>query len=332
MPFEEFADRETRSLSGGEKRLIAIAGTAAMESDILLLDEPLAGLDGFHRKKILDLIDSFRRAGKTVIISTHSMESAALADKVVIMEEGKIISPKVPENISPVMPHSKKILFKKNRKKTGMEVFRIVSFGEFLDRPSVLRNLNGGYKLILLLLLVIAALAFPAPYAPLGVFIIGISAGYFAGNIETWRLLKGFFRILPWILVLSAIQLLFQDRNLNFLRPLSLVLRVAAVSVLVSLFSAVTPLQEILGSIRKLSVLPGCRLFARDIALAAGIALRFIPVLTEEAERIVSAQLSRGGKKGRIGMTISIIVPLFLRALERSETLIKAMMLRCYRR
>jgi energy-coupling factor transporter ATP-binding protein EcfA2 len=99
LPFGEFADRKTSFLSGGEKRRVAIAGTSAMESDILLLDEALTSLDGFNQKKILGVIESFRKAGKTVIISTHSMETAALADQVGIMAEGNLAALGSPREI-----------------------------------------------------------------------------------------------------------------------------------------------------------------------------------------------------------------------------------------
>jgi energy-coupling factor transporter transmembrane protein EcfT len=100
---------------------------------------------------------------------------------------------------------------------------------------------------------------------------------------------------------------------------------------LLSLYTAVTPLRETMGAVNRfLSFFGRFGFPARDISLAAGIALRFVPVLTEEAERIAAAQLSRGARKGRVKMILSTVVPLFLRALERSEALARAMLLRGY--
>jgi energy-coupling factor transport system permease protein len=114
-------------------------------------------------------------------------------------------------------------------------------------------------------------------------------------------------------------------------RSLALLCRYGALMTILSLYTSVTPLRESLRAIgRILSPLSRFGIPGGDIALAIGIALRFVPVLTEEAERIVTAQLSRGGGKGRIRTALAMVVPLFLRSLERSETLARAMVLRLY--
>lgn len=79
-------------LSGGQKRRVAIAGIMAMEPEVLILDEPAAGLDPVGREEILGGIRSYqRRRGNTVIIVSHSMEDMArYADRLVVMKEGKI--------------------------------------------------------------------------------------------------------------------------------------------------------------------------------------------------------------------------------------------------
>ena len=79
-------------LSGGEKRRVAIAGVMAMEPEILILDEPSAGLDPRGRDMIADMISSYRKTtGSTVIIVSHSMENVAKsADKVLVMNKAKV--------------------------------------------------------------------------------------------------------------------------------------------------------------------------------------------------------------------------------------------------
>ena len=76
-------------LSGGEKRRVAIAGVMAMEPEILILDEPSAGLDPRGRDMIAEMISSHRKTtGSTVIIVSHSMEDVAKsADKVLVMNK-----------------------------------------------------------------------------------------------------------------------------------------------------------------------------------------------------------------------------------------------------
>lgn len=79
-------------LSGGEKRRVAIAGVMAMEPEILILDEPSAGLDPRGREMIAEMISSYRKTtGSTVIIVSHSMEDVAKsADKVLVMNKSEV--------------------------------------------------------------------------------------------------------------------------------------------------------------------------------------------------------------------------------------------------
>ena len=81
-------------ISGGEKRRVAIAGILAMEPDILVLDEPAAGLDPIGKEKILKIIEHYHKYEKrTVIHVTHSMEDIAkYADKILIMNSGEVVS------------------------------------------------------------------------------------------------------------------------------------------------------------------------------------------------------------------------------------------------
>lgn len=87
-----YLDKSPFDLSGGEKRRVAIAGVMAMEPEILVLDEPCAGLDPKGRDTILELIKQYReKTGSTVIIISHSMEDVAkLATKVLVMNKGRV--------------------------------------------------------------------------------------------------------------------------------------------------------------------------------------------------------------------------------------------------
>lgn len=81
------------SLSGGQKRRVAIAGILAMEPSVLVLDEPGAGLDPQGKKEIMSLISTWhQQEGLTTILVTHDMEDVALyADRVILMDQGKIL-------------------------------------------------------------------------------------------------------------------------------------------------------------------------------------------------------------------------------------------------
>lgn len=85
-------DKSPFELSGGQKRRVAIAGVMAMEPDVLILDEPAAGLDPMGREDILGGVRSYqRRRGNTVIIVSHSMEDMArYADELTVMNDASI--------------------------------------------------------------------------------------------------------------------------------------------------------------------------------------------------------------------------------------------------
>ncbi len=89
---EELFDRSPFDLSGGQKRRIAIAGVMAMNPEVLILDEPTAGLDPQGRETILKMILNYRGVtGKTVILVSHSMDDVArIADEVIVVNQGKI--------------------------------------------------------------------------------------------------------------------------------------------------------------------------------------------------------------------------------------------------
>lgn len=115
-------------ISGGEKRRVAIAGILAMEPDILVLDEPAAGLDPIGKEKILKIIEHYHKYEKrTVIHVTHSMEDIAkYADKILIMNSGEVVSydsventfkdVDVLKNIGLDIPQITKVFFKLRKK------------------------------------------------------------------------------------------------------------------------------------------------------------------------------------------------------------------------
>ena len=98
---ESYLEKSPFDLSGGEKRRVAIAGVMAMDPDILVLDEPTAGLDPRGRDTVFSLIKNYRnKTGKTVVIVSHSMEDIArIASKVLVMNHGEVAMFDKVENI-----------------------------------------------------------------------------------------------------------------------------------------------------------------------------------------------------------------------------------------
>lgn len=101
LGFEENKDKSPFDLSGGQKRRAAIAGVLAMEPNVLILDEPTAGLDPRGRDEILREIKNLHDAYKmTVILVSHSMEDVAkLADRLIVMYKGKNILTGTPREV-----------------------------------------------------------------------------------------------------------------------------------------------------------------------------------------------------------------------------------------
>jgi energy-coupling factor transport system ATP-binding protein len=98
---EEDLARSPFELSGGQKRRVAIAGVIAMEPDVLVLDEPTAGLDPAGRENILCNIEEFHKANNTtIVLVSHSMEDIArMADRLVVMRESRIAMTGTPHGV-----------------------------------------------------------------------------------------------------------------------------------------------------------------------------------------------------------------------------------------
>ena len=89
---EEYLEKSPFDLSGGEKRRVAIAGVMAMRPEVIVFDEPTAGLDPAGRENVMKIINDYRNAvNATVIVISHSMEDmAAAADKLLVMSRGEL--------------------------------------------------------------------------------------------------------------------------------------------------------------------------------------------------------------------------------------------------
>lgn len=98
---EDILAKSPFDLSGGQMRRVAIAGVLAMEPDVLVLDEPIAGLDPRGRKEIMDMFYQLHKdRGISMVLVTHSMEDAAkYADEIVIMHQGSVFKKGTPLEI-----------------------------------------------------------------------------------------------------------------------------------------------------------------------------------------------------------------------------------------
>jgi energy-coupling factor transport system ATP-binding protein len=361
LPFEKFANRETAALSGGEARLAALAGVFVLDGDIVLLDEPTAGLDAGHSERVVKLLEELRARGKTIVVSTHAPDFAARFDRVETIVGGRLAaSPAPPEDNGNQGAKPAKNF----RRKTGLESFRGLSFADFPAGDSPLRRISAAVKLAatLALLLIIAVL--PGMVCPSVLLALLLVLGKAGGNIGPGRLFRGILPIVPVLALFTLIRLVFAwDGDTS-----RILFRIGIVSVTVYearetgvmlarlftmltallLYSSVTPSRETLGMVKAFfasrarkppsgtqpdSTRQTGNTIARDGSLALSIALRFVPILADEAEHIIASQISRGAKTTGLAKLASIrmmIVPLFLRSLERARIIAQAMLLRLY--
>ena len=100
MQLDEKRRARVGTLSGGQKQRLALACALVGDPELLFLDEPTTGLDPQSRRQLWDLIEEFKRAGRTIVLTTHYMDEAErLCDRVAIMDHGKVIALGTPRGL-----------------------------------------------------------------------------------------------------------------------------------------------------------------------------------------------------------------------------------------
>lgn len=100
MDYDEYADKSPFSLSGGQKRKVAVAGVLAMQPSVLIMDEPVAGLDPIAREKLMELVGKIHKSGTTVIMISHNMENLAeYATRIIALKDGGILLDGTPKDV-----------------------------------------------------------------------------------------------------------------------------------------------------------------------------------------------------------------------------------------
>ena len=95
---DDLAGRQLHELSGGQRQRVLVAQGLAQGADLLLLDEPVTGLDIVSREVILDVVAEERAAGRSVVLTTHSLEDASLCDLVVLLA-GRMVAAGPPDEV-----------------------------------------------------------------------------------------------------------------------------------------------------------------------------------------------------------------------------------------
>ena len=111
LDYDQFASRSPFYLSGGGKRRAAIAGVIAMQPEILVLDEPVAGLDPAGREEILALVKKLQKeVSPTIILVSHNMDDiAVMADRIIALKDGKVVMDGTPKEVFSDRKHVEEI-------------------------------------------------------------------------------------------------------------------------------------------------------------------------------------------------------------------------------
>jgi len=97
---EAIQHQDNRKISGGQKQRLMLAIALANNPDLIFLDEPTTGLDPQSRRHLWEIVETIKRKGKTIVLTTHYMEEAqVLCDEIIIVDKGKIIAQGPPEEL-----------------------------------------------------------------------------------------------------------------------------------------------------------------------------------------------------------------------------------------
>lgn len=332
LHIEHLAQKSPFELSGGQQRLVAIAGILACNPKILVLDEPTAGLDFEYAKIVLKILSDLHNKGVTIIVITHDLnEAKSLGARIVTLDSNK--KKRVQEQDEKLENASENGSENKNenKNKSLLSLFntRIILISCLILMFSAF-SITNFYQLGILALSTLA-LIFLARISPIKLLLslhMFIAIFVFSGmfNLLVVHSGKGLFRIGPLLITDDGIKfaILFASR-------FSLVILIGSIIVLTI---SQTRLTEACASI--ILPLKSVGLPSQEIALIMSLALRFLPTLSKEAESVALAQIARGGNikdgsiKKRLRAITSLIVPGFASVIRHANTLGLALDSRCY--
>ena len=342
LEYSVFGNRNTQALSGGEKRRLSLAGIIALDSPVIIFDEPTAGLDPKGRKQIFETLRKLSNQGKTVIFSTHREEEAKIADRQIKIENGKIL---FDSEIPPQEIDSEKLTKFETLEGAGLlKKLNGLSMGLYEKKDSVIHKLPPVAKYLVFLGAFLSSIFLKS--IPLSLVSLGIALLYAAlAKMPFKKPLKSFFGLLPWVLFFLLIQFFFFPINPGDTVLLHFgIIRITMEKILISVKSILhlaTAIFMIFGfmySADEKDILEGFKKLipSKSASLILVMIFRFIPLLADEASLIIKVQLIRGGlgeTKGffnRVRKLLPLFVPLINRTLERSSNMADALTARYF--
>ncbi len=368
-------DKSPFELSGGQKRRVALAGVMAMDPQVLVLDEPTAGLDPAGRENLMaNIRDYHRNKKRTIILVSHSMDEIARnVDRILVLKSAHVLMSGTPAEVfaragratGDPYCHAPAGAGPRHRpcglhrggpgagaagaEKGGDGMLKDITLGQFFPGDTVAHRLDPRTKIVLVVLYIVAL------FCAKSLLAYGILAAVLAVCVRISRVgIKSLVRGLKpvvFIIVFTGILNLFftpgehilaelgflrisaeglQNAVFMVLRIMLLIMGTFLMTYTTSPISLTDGLERLLGGLKKIHV-P-----VHELAMIMSIALRFIPTLIEETDKIMSAQKARGAdfESGNIiqkaKALIPILVPLFISAFRRADELAVAMECRCY--
>jgi len=357
LPFKDFADRHTFELSGGEKRKLSVAGIIALDSSILIFDEPTAGLDPQSRQIMLSTLQSLAREGKTVLFSTHRMEEADAAD--IHLDWASLIAKNKAQNQEHATSSSasnKNTLKEMPPLKNASILLSLSKAGAALTAPpkipdSLVSRLPAALKLGLFLLLAVLVII-PSPLWLSGIFLLACALYAASAKYPAKKALSAIAKILPWFAFFALIQFAFYSdgsgskelfrwkwftvTEVKLGNLIKTFIRAPSIILLIGTFIFSTEEREILdGMTTLLTPLAKIKIPVRYVVIVTGIIFRFIPLLLDEMSGIVKTQIIRGAFAkargfGKLKILIPLFVPMILQTFRKAQNLADALTARYF--
>ncbi len=330
LNLEDLAEKSPFSLSGGQQRLVAIAGVLAFRPRVLVLDEPTAGLDFEAASHFLQILCELNNQGVTIVVITHNIHDVkALGARLVTLKANNSES-------------------LEDTKKSSQETITIEESSQEKS-TSLLSSFDPRITLISCFMLMLSAFSI-THYTQLAVLAFATLCLIIAAKIQFIKLISSLHMLIAVftfsgllnILAVRTGKILYKlgpiivtydgiNCAILFATRFSLVIIIGAILVMTI---SPTVLTEACTSL--LSPLKTIGVPTQEISLIMSLALRFLPTLSNEAVEVAHAQTARGGsiRDGsickRIHAISSLIVPAFAGVIRHSETLSLALDTRCY--
>lgn len=354
LPYEDFADRQTFYLSGGEKRKLSIAGIIALEGDVFIFDEPTSALDPTSRNTILAVLQNLAASGKTVLFSTHRKDEACIADSLLLWEDITKSSQEQSLETKPLekdVYEEKNLILQRPLKNGGLlETLENVS-ASLSSAPKIpdspLKRLSAPIKFFLFLVLFMLPLLSPHLYGCVVSFCLSILYAKLS-KFPLKKQIPLYVRILPLVLFFVLVQFVFytnqSDTSLVLFESTFLVITVGKIfmmlKLLLSFFCILITLGTFLFCTQEKEILDALAFVLRPLSflhipvryaiIVVGIMFRFMPLLLDELSGILKTQMVRaqfGNAKGvaKFKMLLSLFVPLCLQTFRKAQNLADAL-------